>query len=139
MEASPIDWLFFATMTSTYLVLAVLGARRTGRGLGEATVALVGALVIFFVRSGVGGTSLGGALRGAGGAALLVLLVTRGQPARLFDLPGRKAREIRRLPRPEREALRRQERDITITQVTFLIAVAMLVSVYALTGSTFLN
>lgn len=138
MDASPIDWLFFVTVTSAYLALAVRGARRAGRGLGEATIALVGALAIFFLRSGIDGTSLVGALR-ASGAALLVLIATRGQPARLFDLPGRKAKEIRRLPRSEREALTRQERDITISQVTFILAVAVLLGICVRTGITFLD
>lgn len=139
MEPSLADWLLFGVATAAYLVLACLGARKSGRGLVEAGVVLVGTLAIFFMRSGLEGVSLRGTLRSSAAVALLVLVVTRGQPARLFDLPGRKAKELRRLPKADRKARARQERDIAITQAVFLGSVIVLVAAYAVSGSSFLD
>lgn len=90
-------WLsLFAATWLVYVVLAMVSARSSGREAGEVLVGVVAASSGFFARSGVDGTSLLGALRGATLVSLLIIVITGGRPARVFDPPGMKARAYRR-------------------------------------------
>jgi hypothetical protein len=84
-------WLsLFAATWLVYVVLALVSARASGWEAGEVLVGVVAASSAFFVRSGIEGTSLLGALRGATLVSVLIVVITGGRPARVFDPPGMK-------------------------------------------------
>ncbi|MFF0266075.1 hypothetical protein [Kribbella sp. NPDC004536] len=93
----------------------------------------------FFVRSGIVGTSLLGALRGGTLVSVLMIAITGGRPARVFDPPGMKARAYRRLPSEEREAIDRRNRASCLSQCALILCIIVGVTTYAIAGWTFLN
>ena len=133
-------WLgLFAVTWLAYVVLAMVSARASGREAAEVFVPVVASSTAFFVRSGIDGTSLLGALRGATLLSLLILVITGGRPARVFDPPGMKARAYRRLSREEREAVDRRDRASCLSQLALIICILGAVITYALAGWTFLD
>lgn len=133
-------WLcLFVVTWVAYVVLALVSARASGREAGEVFVPVVATSSVFFVRSGIDGTSLLGALRGATLLSLLILVITGGRPARAFDPPGMKARAYRRLSREEREAIDRRDRASCLTQLALIICIVGGVITYAVAGWTFLD
>ncbi len=133
-------WLsLFAATWSLYVVLALLSARRSGREAGEVLVAVIGASSAFFMRIGIEGTSLLGALRGATLVSALIIVITGGRPARVFDPPGMKARDYRRLSREEREAIDRRGRASAVSQLVLIVCIIGGVTTYVIAGWTFLN
>lgn len=133
-------WLsLFAAMWSTYVVLALLSARASGREVGEVLVAVVATSGALFARIGIEGTSLLGTLRGATLALGLIILVTGGRPARIFDPPGMKARAYRRLSRAEREAIDRRDRASCLSQLAFFLCLIIGIAAYVIAGWTFLD
>lgn len=133
-------WLsLFAATWLVYVVLAMASARASGREAGEVLVAVVAASSAFFARTAIDGTSLLGALRGATLVSLLILVITGGQPARVFDPPGMKARTYRRLPREQRAALDRRDRASCLSQLTLILCILGGATTYVLAGWTFLD
>jgi hypothetical protein len=133
-------WLgLFAATWILYVALALLSARQAGRDAVEVLLAIVVTSSLFFGRSVFEGTSVLGALRGATSISLLILVITGGRPARVFDPPGMKARHYRRLSRAEREAVDRRERASFLSQVALLGCIVGGVIAYEVSGSTFLD
>lgn len=133
-------WLaLFAAAWCAYGVLAVVSARGSGREAGEVLSGVAVASGTFFMRSAIEGTSALGALRGATLVSLLILVVTAGRPARIFDPPGMKARDYRRLPREQRKAIDRRGRRTLLSQAALLVCIIVGTGAYVLTDSTFLD
>lgn len=133
-------WLALFTATwCVYGVLAAGSARGSGRDAAEVLSGVAVASGTFFVRSAIEGTSVLGALRGATLVSLLILVITAGRPARIFDPPGMKARDFRRLPREQREAVERRGRATLLYQGALLVCIVGGTGVYILTNSTFLD
>ena len=133
-------WLsLFAATWLLYVVLAAFSARSSGREAGEVLVAVVATSGAFFTRSAIDGTSLLGALRGGTLVSLLIIVITAGRPARVFDPPGMKARAYRRLSREEREAIDRRDRASCLSQLALIVCIITGVTTYAVAGWTFLN
>ena len=133
-------WLsLFAATWVVYLVLAMVSARASGREAGEVLAGVVAASSAFFARSGIDGTSLLGALRGATLVSVLIIVITAGRPTRVFDPPGMKARAYRRMSREEREAIDRRDRASCLSQLALIICIIGGVTAYALAGWTFLD
>jgi len=91
------------------------------------------------MRIGIEGTSLLGALRGATLVSALIIVITGGRPARVFDPPGMKARDYRRLSREEREAIDRRGRASAVSQLVLIVCIIGGVTTYVIAGWTFLN
>ena len=133
-------WLsLFGATRLVYVVLALASARASGREAGEAIVGVVAASGTFFVRSGIEGTSLLGALRGATLVSLLIIVITGGRPARVFDPPGMKARDYRRLSREDRAAIDRRDRASCLSQLVLIVCIIGGATAYVLAGWTFLD
>jgi hypothetical protein len=133
-------WLsLFAATWLLYVVLALVSARASGWEAGEVLVGVVAVSSAFFARCGIEGTSLLGALRGATLVSLLILLITGGRPARVFDPPGMKARTYRRLSREEREAIDRRDRASCLSQFALILCIIGGATAYELAGWTFLD
>jgi hypothetical protein len=133
-------WLtLFAATWLVYVVLALVSARANGWEAGEVLVGVVAASGAFLLRSAIEGTSLIGALRGATLASALILLITGGHPARIFDPPGMKARAYRRLSRQEREAIDRRDRASCLSQLALTLCIIGGVTTYVVAGWTFLD
>ncbi|WP_344180585.1 hypothetical protein [Kribbella lupini] len=133
-------WIvLFAATWVVYVVLAVLSGRGSGREAGEVLVAVVGASSAFFVRSAIQGTSVVGALRGATLVSLLMVVITGGRPALVFDPPGMKARTYRRLSREDREAVDRRGRASCLSQLALMVCIIGGVTAYVVAGWTFLD
>ncbi|MGW6282061.1 hypothetical protein [Kribbella sp. NPDC055071] len=133
-------WLsLFAATWVVYVVLALLSARGSGREAGEVLAAVVATSGAFFARTGIEGTSLLGALRGATLVSLLIIVITGGRPARVFDPPGMKARAYRRLSREDRDAIDRRDRASCLTQLVLTVCIIGGVTAYVFAGWTFLD
>jgi hypothetical protein len=134
-------WLtLFAATWAVYLALAARCARKNLLEAVEILIVIAGSSIGFFSRTVLDGTSTTlGALRGATLVALLVLVVSLGQPARIFDPPGIKARTRRRLPRAERDALERRETYSVFSQLAFVSALIVAITIYVTMDLTFLD
>jgi hypothetical protein len=132
-------WLvLFAATCVAYAVLAVLSAR-AGRGVTEILLVVGLSSAVFAGRAVFGGSSTLGALRGATLVPLLALVVTGGRPPRIFDPPGIKARALRRMPKPERQAYEREEFKSFLSQLAFVACIVGGAIVYVLNDLTFLD
>jgi hypothetical protein len=134
-------WLaLFAATWAVYLALAARCARKNQLEAAEILIVIAGSSVGFFSRTVLGGTATTlGALRGATLLALLVLVVSLGHPPRIFDPPGIKARTRRRLPRAERDALERREAYSALSQLAFITALIIAITIYTTMDLTFLD
>ena len=82
--------------------------------------------------------SLPGALRGASLFALVVLVITRGRPSRMFD-PKPSADDAPAASTEEGHAPGRTLLSVRIHQAAFIVCVLLFFTIYALTGASFLD
>src|SRR4051794_38649169 len=110
----PLAWCLFVVSWAFSVGSAVMSSRHSDREAVEVLAVAGAGTVIFFSRWLVRSEgSLHGALVGASMCTVLILVITRGRPARMFDPKQPDARDLP-LSEDEERARRRQKGSVRI-------------------------
>lgn len=139
MKAAPIDWVLFTGVLVAYLIAAVAGMLRHGRSAVPAVFAVLGSVLVLVVRSRLDEVSQRGTVRTAAVLFGVLLVVSRGRPATLFDLDEPSGRELRTMSKDRRRDVLRRGRSATYAQAALLLVIVVGTGLYALAGWTFLD